>query len=37
MSIVKLPQYIWHNQKDVEFPLPDDWQITVQNIAGLIL
>ncbi|MDP6127013.1 MAG: lactate racemase domain-containing protein [Dehalococcoidales bacterium] len=34
MSIVKLPQYIWHNQKDVEFPLPDDWQITVQNIAG---
>ncbi len=34
MSTVKLPQYIWHNQQDVEFPLPDNWQVTVQNIAG---
>lgn len=34
MSSVKLPQYIWHNQKEVEFPLPDNWQVTICNIAG---
>ena len=34
MSSVKLPQYIWHNQKDVEYPLPDSWKTTVHNIAG---
>jgi nickel-dependent lactate racemase len=31
---VKLPQYIWYEPKEVEFPLPDSWQVTVQNIAG---
>ncbi len=34
MSSVKLPQYIWHNQKDVEYALPDSWKVSVQNIAG---
>lgn len=34
MSSIKLPQYIWHNQKDVEFPLPDDWKVKIHNIAG---
>jgi len=34
MNSVKLPQYIWHNQREVEFPLPETWQITVHNIAG---
>ena len=34
MSSVKLPQYIWHNQGEVEFPLPDNWQVFVHNIAG---
>src|SRR3990172_5338664 len=34
MSSIKLPLYIWHNQKEVEFPLPDDWKIKVHNITG---
>ncbi|MEK7354467.1 MAG: lactate racemase domain-containing protein, partial [Chloroflexota bacterium] len=34
MSRIKLPQYIWHNQRDVEYPLPDSWKVTVHNIAG---
>lgn len=34
MKSVKLNQYLWHNPKDVEFPLPDGWQVTVHNIAG---
>src|SRR3989304_2781309 len=34
MSSIKLPQYIWHNQKDVEYPLPDSWKTTIHNIAG---
>ena len=34
MNSVKLPQYIWHDQREVEFPLPDNWKITVHNIAG---
>jgi len=34
MNTVKLPQYIWYDPKEVEFPLPDEWQVTVQNIAG---
>ncbi|HEY95739.1 MAG TPA: DUF2088 domain-containing protein [Dehalococcoidia bacterium] len=34
MNSIKLPQYIWHNQREVEFTLPDNWQVTVHNIAG---
>ncbi len=33
-NIVKLPQYLWYESKEVEFPLPDSWQVTVHNIAG---
>ena len=33
-NIVKLPQYSWYDQKEVEYPLPDNWQVTVHNIAG---
>ena len=34
MSSVKLPQYSWFNPREVEYRLPDDWQVTVHNIAG---
>jgi nickel-dependent lactate racemase len=34
MNSIKLPQYIWHDQREVEYPLPDNWQIAVHNIAG---
>lgn len=34
MKSVKLPQYLWHNPKQVEFPLPDSWKVTVHNITG---
>ena len=34
MNSVKLPQYIWHHQREVEFALPDNWQVAVHNIAG---
>ena len=34
MNSVKLPQYSWFNPREVEYPLPDDWQVTVRNIAG---
>ncbi|MFC1921351.1 lactate racemase domain-containing protein [Chloroflexota bacterium] len=33
-NIIKLPQYIWYDPKEVDFPLPDSWQVTVNNIAG---
>ncbi len=33
-NIVKLPQYLWYDPREVEFPLPDSWQVTVHNIAG---
>ena len=31
---IKLPQYIWYNPREVEFPVPDTWQVTVNNITG---
>ena len=34
MNGVTLPQYIWYNPREVEYSLPDNWQITVHNIAG---
>ncbi|MBA7614518.1 hypothetical protein ES703_21784 [subsurface metagenome] len=34
MTTVKLPQYMWYEPREVEFPLPDGWQVTVHNIAG---
>lgn len=33
-NVVKLPQYSWYDPREVEFPLPDSWQVTVHNIAG---
>ena len=33
-NTIKLPQYIWYEPREVDFPLPDGWQVTVQNIAG---
>ena len=33
-NVVKLPQYLWFDPREVEFPLPDSWQVTVHNIAG---
>jgi nickel-dependent lactate racemase len=32
--IVKLPQLAWHNPREHEFFLPDDWHVEVYNIAG---
>ncbi len=34
MNSVKLPQYSWFDPREVEYRLPDDWQVTVHNIAG---
>ncbi|MFC2072714.1 lactate racemase domain-containing protein [Chloroflexota bacterium] len=34
MNSVRLPQYMWYEPKEVDFPLPDSWQVTVHNIAG---
>ncbi len=31
---VKLPEYSWYDPREVEYPLPDNWQVTVHNIAG---
>jgi nickel-dependent lactate racemase len=31
---VKLPQYSWYDPREVEYPLPENWQVTVHNIAG---
>ena len=31
---VQLPQYAWFDEKEVDFPFPDDWQITEHRIAG---
>jgi len=33
-NIIKLPQYIWYEPREVEFPLPDSWEVAVHNIAG---
>jgi nickel-dependent lactate racemase len=34
LNSVKLPQYSWFEPREVEYRLPDDWQVTVNNIAG---
>ncbi|MFC2021401.1 lactate racemase domain-containing protein [Chloroflexota bacterium] len=34
MTTVKLPQYMWHQPREIELNLPDSWQVTVNNIAG---
>jgi len=32
--IVKLPQYAWDDPREVDFFLPDGWQVDVYNITG---
>jgi lactate racemase len=34
LSSVKLPQYSWFNPREVEYRLPDSWQVVVHNFAG---
>ena len=34
MNSVKLPEYSWYEPRDVEYRLPDNWEVTVHNIAG---
>jgi nickel-dependent lactate racemase len=31
---IKLPQLAWHGQKELEVVLPQDWDVTVCNMAG---
>ncbi|MBT3362747.1 MAG: DUF2088 domain-containing protein [Chloroflexi bacterium] len=33
-NTVKLPQLAWDDPRDVDFPLPDNWDVKVNNIAG---
>jgi len=33
-NVIKLPQYIWYEPREVEFPLPDSWEVAVHHIAG---
>lgn len=33
-NILRLPQYLWFDAKEVAFPLPENWRVTVHNIAG---
>jgi nickel-dependent lactate racemase len=34
VKIIKLPQLPWHGSKELELPLPDSWQIEINNMAG---
>jgi len=34
VSVITLPQFIWYDPREVEFPIPDTWRVTVHNIAG---
>lgn len=34
MNSVRLPQYSWYDPREVEYPLPESWQVNVRNIAG---
>ena len=33
-NTVRLPQYAWFDESEVEFSFPDEWQITEHKIAG---
>lgn len=33
-NIIKLPQYVWYESREVEFALPDNWEVNIHNIAG---
>jgi len=34
MNIIRLPQLAWYETKELELPLPDNWQVEVYNMAG---
>ena len=34
MSEVRLPQLAWHGPRELELPLPDDWQVEICHMAG---
>ncbi|MFC1900119.1 lactate racemase domain-containing protein [Chloroflexota bacterium] len=33
-NTIRLPQHIWYEPEYIDFPLPESWQVTVNNIAG---
>ncbi|MCL0078373.1 nickel-dependent lactate racemase, partial [Dehalococcoidia bacterium] len=33
-NVVRLPQLAWYETKELELPLPDNWQVEVCNMAG---
>lgn len=34
MNIIKVPQLAWYENKELELPLPDSWQVEIYNMAG---
>ncbi len=34
MNIIRVPQLAWYETKELELPLPDNWQVEVYNMAG---
>ena len=34
MPNIRLPQLPWHSPRELELPLPDDWQVEVCHMAG---
>jgi nickel-dependent lactate racemase len=34
MQIIKVPQLAWYNARDLELPIPDDWQVEKCYMAG---
>ena len=34
MNTIKLPQLAWYDPRELELPIPDNWQVEVCNIAG---
>ncbi len=34
MNTIRLPQLAWYENKELELPLPDSWQVEVYNMAG---
>ena len=33
-NVIKLPAYQWYDPREVAYPLPDGWKVTVYDIAG---
>jgi len=34
MNVIKVPQLAWYETKELELPLPDNWQVEEYNMAG---